>query len=70
MIQQSKFTLVSNAIAFIGTYLISILGVVLVSIGLYNIWIGDTEGFILFIPGVVILIIGYIYNKLLRKWID
>lgn len=70
MIQQSKVTLVTNSIFMIGTYLIAIAGVVLISLGLFKLIGGDNEGFIPLIPGAILLVVGMLFNKLLKKWVD
>ena len=70
MIYQKNITAVYDSLALTGTYVISLVGVTLLVIGFYNVWIGDTEGIILIMPGVVSLVIGTLFTKFLKKWVD
>ena len=57
-------------IALIIANLIFLAGVLFIAWGFYNYWKGSTEALILLVPGLFALVMGWVFDSLIRKWCD
>lgn len=67
---EAPAVLSSNIVALFIANLIFIAGVIFVAVAVLSFWKGETSGLILLVPGLFSLILGWIFDDLLRKWCD
>jgi small-conductance mechanosensitive channel len=60
----------SNTVALFIANLIFFAGVIFVAMGVLSFWKGDIEGLLLMVPGLFSLVLGWVFDDLLRKWCD